>query len=294
MSKKILITGASGGFGSLSVNELLQQGHEVWAAMRDPQHRNRQMADELEQAGAKVVELDVTDQASIDQALAKVVAEGGVPEVLIHNAGVGALGLQEAFTTEQLQALFDVNVFGVHRLTRSILPHWRQAGQGQLVFISSLLGRMTVPYYGPYNASKWALEAMAENFRSELSGFNIDVSIVEPGGFPTTFIDNLVKAADQPRLDELGAYAEAPLAFLQGFEQALAANPAQDPKLVAQAIAETIAAPVGQRPFRRVVDNMGMGDAIAGYNQQLHDLTQGIYSAFGIDHMLHINKKEAA
>ena len=294
MSKKILITGASGGFGSLSVNELLQQGHEVWAAMRDPQQRNRQIADELEQAGAIVVELDVTDQASIDQALAKVIAEGGAPEVLIHNAGVGSLGLQEAFTTEQLQALFDVNVFGVHRLTRALLPHWRRTGEGQLVFISSLLGRMTIPYYGPYNASKWALEAMAENFRTELSSFNIDVSIIEPGGFPTSFIDNLVKAADQQRLDDLGEYAEAPFAFLQGFEQALAANPAQDPNLVAQAIAETVEAPAEQRPFRRIVDHMGMGDAIAGYNEQLHQLTQGIYSAFGIDHMLQITKKEAA
>ncbi len=295
MKHSILITGASGGFGQLTTQQLLEQGHQVWAGLRDANGRNREVAAQLQQLGARIVELDVTDETSVEKAIDLVFASDNPPDTLIHNAGVGVMGLQEAFTAEQLQALFDINVFGVHRLTRAVLPYFRKAGEGHILFVSSLLGRMTVPFYGPYNASKWALEAMAENYRTELSRYDIDVSIVEPGGYPTSFMTNLMQAGDQQRLQSLGDYAHQPKAFFEGFEQALASNPAQDPNDVATAITNLVSADAGTRAFRTVVDKMGMGEAIKGYNENLHQLTAATYGAFGIDGMLALadNKKVA-
>jgi len=162
----------------------------------------------------------------------------------------------------------------------------REKRAGLLVHITSLLGRMALPFYGPYNASKWAMEALAENYRVELSGFGIDVSIVEPGGFPTNFMEKLLKPGDTSRDAGYGEFAQAPLALFTNFEKALAENPAQNPQNVADAVAGLVATPAGQRNFRTVVDKMGMGDPIEGYNAQLEQITAGIYNAFGMGDML--------
>ena len=210
-------------------------------------------------------------------------------DVLINNAGVGVLGLTETFTIEDMRRIFEANVFGVHRVTRAALPVMRKSKKGLIVNISSLLGRMTVPFYGPYNASKWALEGLTENYRTETSQSNIEVCVVEPGGYPTTFIDNLVRPSDTGRAKEYGPMAEMAEGFLKGFEQALAANPAQDPTNVAMAIANVVKGKHGTRPFRTIVDKMGMGDALSGYNESLEKSTQGIYGNFGIGHLSKVN-----
>ena len=286
MSQKILITGASGAFGTLTTKHLLAQGHTVVASMRNPEGRNQSVAEELSAAGAHIIDMDVTDDASVTAGIATALEQAQGLDVLINNAGTGMLGIQEAFTAEDLQKVFDINVFGLHRVSRGVLPHFRAQHAGLLLNVSSLLGRMTIPFYGPYNASKWAVEALSENYRTEVSQFGVDVAVIEPGGFPTTFIDNLVKPSDKEREAELGEYANAPLAFLEGFEQALAANPAQKPQIVADAIAEVIAMKAGERPFRTVVDHMGMGEHLKGYNDHLHQVTEGIYTAFDIQGML--------
>ena len=182
--------------------------------------------------------------------------------------------------------LFDVNVFGVQRVNRAVLPHLRAKHSGLLVHVSSLLGRFALPFYGPYNASKWALEALAENYRVELSSFGVDVCVVEPGGYPTTFMERLLKPSDPNRASEYGAMEHAPAQLLANFEKALAANPAQNPQLVADAILQLIQTPAGQRPFRTVVDKMGMGASIGPYNEQLEAVMSGIYGAFGMGDML--------
>jgi NAD(P)-dependent dehydrogenase (short-subunit alcohol dehydrogenase family) len=282
---KILITGAGGGFGKLTTEALLKAGHSVVGTMRDLKGRNRAGAEELTKLGAHVVELDVTQDAStqkgVDQALAKL----GAIDVVVNNAGVGVLGFQESFTADDWRKIFDVNVFGVQRVNRAVLPHMEERKQGLLVQISSLLGRIAIPFYGPYNASKWAVEALAENYRVELSQLGIESCIVEPGGYPTTFIDHLVRPSDPSRAASYGEMSQMPEGFLKGFEQALAANPAQDPKNVAAAIADLIAKPRGARPFRTVVDKMGMGDHVVGYNEHLEKMETGIYTAFGIGHL---------
>lgn len=290
MKKTVLITGASGGFGARTVKSLLKQGHSVVATMRGVSSKNKTMATNLANLGAKIIELDVTSDESVNQAVQNAIREVGSIDVVINNAGVGVLGQQEAFTSEDFKKLFDVNVIGVQRVIRAVAPHFRENKSGTIINVSSLLGRITIPYYGPYNASKWALEALSENYRTELSQFGIDVCIVEPGGFPTTFIDNLMKPSDKARNESYQIVEPSPEAFLHNFEQALASNPAQDPQNVAEAIVGLVQSNQGERKFRTIVDKMGMGDHIEGYNDGLNQITQGIYGAFGIEHLLNLKK----
>lgn len=286
MSKKVLITGASSGFGKLIALTLRQRGHAVAAALRGMNGKNKVAAEDLKRTGAHVVEMDVTNAAAVDAGVGVAVQVLSGLDVVVNNAGVGVLGLQESFTPEDWKKIFDVNVFGVQRVNRAALPHLRKQGTGLLVHVSSLLGRMVIPFYGPYNASKWALEALAENYRVELSSFGVESCVVEPGGYATTFIDNLVIPSDRSRDGEYGGLAHAPKAALENFEKALAANPAQDPQNVANAVADLIETPAGRRPFRTVVDKMGMGTHIAPYNAGLEQIMTGVYNAFGMGGML--------
>ena len=291
MKQKVLITGSSGGFGALAVEELLKRGHQVVATMRNINDRNKEAASRLERMGAHVVEMDVTDEENVNQAVDKAIEMMDGLDVVVNNAGVGVLGIQENFTIDNFKRLFDINVFGVQRVNRAALPHLRGQGSGLLLHVSSILGRMALPFYGPYNASKWALEALAQNYRIELSGFGVDSCLVEPGGYATSFMNNLIFPGDQSRDAGYGEMVNAPKMLLENFEGALAQNPAQDPQNVANAIADVIETTPGQRPMRTVVDKMGMGDHIDPYNQQLEQIHKGVFTAFGIDDMLELKTK---
>ncbi|MCA9524150.1 MAG: SDR family NAD(P)-dependent oxidoreductase, partial [Myxococcales bacterium] len=180
MSEQILITGANGGFGTLIVDALLDAGHRVAASMRAVTGRNAAVAERLRQRGAQLIEIDVTHDASVEAGVRAAAEALGGLTVLINNAGVGVSGLQEAFTADDFKRLFDVNVVGVQRMNRAVLPLFREQHNGLLVHVSSLLGRITVPFYGPYNATKWAVEALAETYRVELSPFGVETVVVEP------------------------------------------------------------------------------------------------------------------
>ena len=286
MSSKILITGASSGFGTLTVKTLLNQGHSVAATMRNTNSKNKAIAEELAALGAHIVDMDVTQDESVVNAVDESIKLLGGLDVVVNNAGVGVLGIQENFTIDDFQRLFDINVFGVQRVSRAALPHFRSQGSGLLILVSSILGRMTLPFYGPYNATKWAAEALAQNYRLELSGFGVDSCIVEPGGFPTPFFNNLIFPSDTSRDEGYGEMVNAPKQSFESFEGALAQNPAQDPQNVADAITGLINTPAGQRPIRTVVDKMGMGDHIDPYNKQLDAIHEGIFNAFGMGDML--------
>ncbi len=288
MAQKVLLTGASGGFGQLITNTLINAGHEVVASMRGVNGKNKEVAEKLESIGAKVVEIDVTSDESVKDGIVKAIELLGEIDVVINNAGLGVVGMQEHFTTADLQKLFDINVIGVQRVNREVLPHLRAKGSGLIIYISSLLGRIPLPFYGPYNATKWALEALAENYRIELNGFGVDNVIVEPGGYPTSFMNNLMKPSDQTRETSYGEFMHAPQQMFEGFEQALSANPAQNPQKVADEVLQVIETPAGQRAFRNVVDSMGMGEHVKGYNDHLDQVTKGIFGAFHIDGMLEL------
>lgn len=288
MAKKILITGASGGFGKLTVLTLLQKGHQVAASMRDIHGKNKNVADELRKAGAKIIEIDVTDDTSVNNGVQKAIADLDGLDVLINNAGLGVLGMQEFFTPADFQKVFDINVFGVQRMNRAVVPYFREKKNGLIVYTSSLLGRIALPFYGAYQSSKWALEALAENYRVELSGFGIENCIVEPGGYPTAFSDNLLRPSDNSREVGYGDFAKVPEAALHNFENVLKNNPQQNPQKVADAFAELIEKPKGDKPFRTTVDFIGMADHIQKYNEHLEQIMTGLYTNFGTQGMLSV------
>ena len=145
---------------------------------------------------------------------------------------------------------------------------------------------MTIPYYGPYNASKHALEAMTENYRLELSSFGISSHLIEPGGFPTNFAENLIYLSDTSRELNYQSISPNPEQFGAAFGETLAANPQQDPQKVADALLELVETSQEERPFRKLVDTLGMGDALKGYNEASDQIADGIAKAFGYDHFL--------
>lgn len=290
MKKKILITGASGGFGKLTVLTLIQNGHQVVASMRDIGGRNKTVAAELRNAGAKVVELDVTNDPSVRNGVKAAIEELSGLDVLINNAGVGVLGMQEFFTTDDFQKVFDLNVFGVQRMNREVIPYFRKKQDGLIIYTSSLLGRISLPFYGTYQASKWALEALAENYRVELSCFGIENCIIEPGGYPTAFSEHLLKPSDLSREADYGDFAQVPEAVLHNFENVLKNNPQQDPQKVADAMVSLIEKPKGEKPFRTTVDFIGMADYIQKYNELLEQIMAELYTNFGTQGMLSVKK----
>ncbi len=288
MKKKIFITGASGGFGFLTCKALIARGHEVTGTMRSVGGRNEIVANDLKMLGVHIVEMDVTDESSVNHAVTVAVEEMNGLDVVINNAGVGTLGMQEQFTAKDMQKIFDVNVFGVQRVVRSTAPILRKQGKGTLVFISSLLGRIAMPFYGVYNASKWALEGLAENYRIELSHFGIECCIIEPGGYATTFMANLKKPSDHSRNRAYGTYMKAPKDTFEGFQKAIEHYDEQIPENVAGAIASLIDMPYGDKPMRTTVDYMGMGTSVDDYNKMYEKIVYSIYSAFGNEEMLSV------
>src|SRR5258707_14685011 len=160
MSKTILITGASSGFGRDTAETLSRADHTVYASMRDIQGKNREVAAILQTLGIKTVELDVNDDSSVEAGVKTVLAEAGKIDVLVNNAGIASVGVTEAFTAEQATVIFDTNVIGLLRVTRAVLPSMRQKRDGLIINIGSILGRVTFPFLGIYGASKFAVEAL--------------------------------------------------------------------------------------------------------------------------------------
>ncbi len=292
MSNKILVTGANGEFGKLTVNKLLDDGHTVVASIRDPEGRNKLAATDLKAAGAYIINIDVTDDNSVVKGMNTAIELCDGLDVVVNNAGIGAFGIQETFTDKDWKKLFDVNVFGVQRVNRAVLPHMRDKKSGLLIHISSLIGRMILPFWGPYSASKWALEAMAENYRIELSKYGIDSCIIEPGPYPTTFFEGLMKPGDVSRNNSYGDFPQEAQAFFADFNDILNSNTEQKPQDVADAIARLINTPAGERNLRTVVDKMGMGEHIKKYNHQHEEFTSEVFNAFGIEKMLKIQTQE--
>ncbi len=192
--KTALITGASSGIGEETARAFLAEGATVYAAAR----RTDRMAG-LKDAGARVIALDVTDDASMADAIGKIKTEAGGIDILVNNAGYGSYGAIEDVPLEEGKRQFDVNVFGLARLTQLVLPSMRARGSGRIVNISSMGGRMYTPFGGWYHATKYAVEALSDCLRLETKPFGIDVILVEPGGIKTDWgtiaADNLRKTS---------------------------------------------------------------------------------------------------
>ena len=282
MTKTILITGASTGFGRDTAETLARAGHKVFASMRDPEAKNRAHAEALRAQNIEVVELDVTDSQSVDRAVAAVIAKAGRIDVLINNAGVAAAGVSEAFTPEQASALFDVNVIGLLRVTRAVLPDLRRHNDGLIINISTVLGRVTFPFFGLYGATKFAVEALTDSFRYEVSQLGIDVALVQPSAYPTQMYASAIQPADTERAAEYGEVGEIPGAMFQHFTTMFESSDAPNPHDVAEAIAALIDTPKGARPARTVVGASYGADTL---NDAAEPVQASTVEALGLGHL---------
>jgi NAD(P)-dependent dehydrogenase (short-subunit alcohol dehydrogenase family) len=261
--------------------------------MRDPGGRNIKNASEIRTLAEKdslpiyVLELDVTDDASVKRAVDVAVAKAGRIDVAINNAGYAVSGLAEAVTTEQAQRLMDTNFFGSVRVNRAVLPHMRRQRSGVLMHISSGAGRITAPSMGFYCASKFALEALAESYSYELASQGIESVILEPGPYETPVFGNMVTAADEARTDTYGAVKEIP-AKINAAISSVAGN-AQD---VADAVLRIIETPAGEKPLRCLVSPESFGvDQINALSKQVQ---ANLLEAFGVAADIKFLKGKAA
>ena len=201
----VLITGCSSGIGRASADLLVKAGHTVYATAR----RTETLA-ELEAAGARVLALDVTSDASMAAAVEHIEAEHGRVGTLVNNAGYGEYGTIEEADLDRVRRMFETNVFGLARLTQLVLPGMRRAHRGRVINIGSMGGRMTFPVGGYYHATKYAVEAISDALRNEVRRFGIDVVLIEPGMTRTGFEDNVHSSV----ANGAGTQADSPYAEL--------------------------------------------------------------------------------
>ncbi len=250
MKEVILITGASSGFGALTARALAVAGHSVYASMLDTKGKNAAIVKEFasfqkeRSVELQTIELDVTSEKSADAAVSSMVKEQGRLDVIVHNAGHMAYGPAEAFTPEQFQELYDINVLGTQRVNRGGTP----------------------PYLAPYFAAKAAMDSLAVSYAGELSRWGIENSIVVPGAF-TSGTNHFADAGKPEDAKRVAAYEDGPYkGFGESTSKALAATVPTyaDVSEVARAIVGIVGLPFGQRPFRVYVDPAQDGGEVVG------------------------------
>jgi NAD(P)-dependent dehydrogenase (short-subunit alcohol dehydrogenase family) len=285
MAQTILVTGSNSGFGRLMVETLARRGYSVFAGMRDVAGKNAPAAEALRQLAEReqlvlhIVELDVTDDASVEQAIEAILGTTGRLDVVVNNAGVSYSGPLEAFTLEQVRQQFETNVISVLRVNRAALPQMRKQGSGLLIQIGSIAGRLALPFLGLYGATKFALEGLTESYRDELAPFGIDAAIIEPGTYPTTISVNRQVAADVERFALYQAGMEAFMALF--YAENRSATP-PDPQEVADAVARVIALPAGKRPLHTVVATAAQRKAPEAVNDAATRATHAFFKALAL------------
>lgn len=259
MTKTVLITGASSGFGNLTAKKFQREGWNVVATMRNPSKET-----ELNTLDNVMVSaLDVTDKASIAESVATGISRFGRIDALVNNAGFALQGVMETTTDEQMRHQFDVNVFGMANVIQALLPHFRGNGAGVIINVSSIGGRTAFPYTTFYHASKFAVEGFTASLQYELNPLGIRLKLIEPGAYATNINDAAVWSA----VDDDSVYKEK-LEIAQAAMRAMAGAGAQDPQEVADAI--YLAATDGSEQLRYPVG----ADAaqILGAREQMSDV----------------------
>jgi NADP-dependent 3-hydroxy acid dehydrogenase YdfG len=238
----VLITGCSTGIGRATAERLARRGLTVYATARRPES-----IEDLAQSGCRTLELDVTDEASMQAAVAAVEEAGGAVGALVNNAGYSQSGAIEAVPLEDVRRQFETNVFGLLRMCQLVLPGMRRAGAGRIVNVSSMGGKLVFPGGGAYHGTKFAVEAISDAMRFEVRGFGVHVSIIEPGLIRTSFGETAVGSVPH----EDGPYAEFNTAVAARTARVYEGNLAKlgaGPDAVAKAIEKAITA---RRPRTR-------------------------------------------
>ena len=277
----VLITGASSGFGRLIAETLARKNYQVWATMRNLNGRNAAAAREIRELAEReflsleVLELDVTDDFSIDRAVGEATAKCGRIDVLVNNAGHGIMDLAESVTLAQAQRQFDTNFFGVLRMNRAVLPAMKRQGSGLLLHVSSGAGRLVIPGMGLYCASKFAMEALAEVYRYELASQGIDSVVIEPGAYATPIMEKLERGEDPARKTGYGDMARVP-----EIVQARIGSSRANPQEIADVVLQIIETPAGQRSIRYRLGPGGPG--VERINTLTAEIQGQMLEAFGI------------
>lgn len=204
MKRTAFITGTSSGIGKATVKYFSEQGWNVAATMRTPQKDTELSA----LPNVRLYTLDVTDSQSIRKAIESTLTDFGGIDVIVNNAGYGAVGIFEKATPEQIRKQFDTNVFGVMNVVREILPYFRKKRAGTIINITSMGGRITFPIYSVYHGTKWAVEGWAEALQFELRPFNIRVKNVEPGAIKTDFYERSMDIFQKEGLTDYDRYEQ--------------------------------------------------------------------------------------
>ncbi|OBC12013.1 short-chain dehydrogenase/reductase [Mycobacterium sp. 852013-50091_SCH5140682] len=226
-----LVTGAHSGLGRFAARGLIDAGFQVVGTSRNAAGLDGGQ-------DLTLVDLDVTSDESVAAAVEAVISKFGRIDVLVNNAGMGLAGASEENSIAQTQKLFDINVFGVIRMTNAVLPHMRKQGSGRIINISSIFGLMPAPYMAAYSATKYAVEGYSESVDHEVREHNIRVLLVEPGGTRTGFDDNTARPDNA-----LAAYERQRERSNQAVAEQV--NNGDDPVVVAKVI---VAAATGSAP----------------------------------------------
>jgi NAD(P)-dependent dehydrogenase (short-subunit alcohol dehydrogenase family) len=248
-TKVIVVTGASSGIGTATARLLKEQGHIVYGAAR-----NLGRLIELRQEGIRPIEMDLVDEASMQNAISHIIGKEGRIDVLVNNAGYGSYGALEDVSMAEARRQFEVNVFGGAHLTQLVLPHMRKQGNGTIINVSSVGGRASGPLGSWYHATKWALEALSDCLRLEVKPFGINVVVIQPGAINTGFLEIATEALQAT--SGHGAYAQQADGMLHRFNSQSVVRRQSSPKVVANAIAKAVNA---RRPNTRYVVGLGAG-----------------------------------
>lgn len=270
MNKIVFITGTSTGFGKLMTATLSKEGHIVIAGMRGTQDKNKIAAQELSALpNVEVVDIDVTDDQSVKEAFENTLAKHGNIDVLVNNAGLSGFGLVEAYSIDQIKKFFEVNFYGVIRTYQAVLPSMRKAKSGLIINLTSGASGHSLPFMGPYLASKFGVEAITESIQDELAQFNIENVTIQPGVYPTE-MNSGSKAgvqADKPEIAK--EYDPVATDMFNAIGAGLFGKMAEfdmNPQVIADGVLNLINMEQGTRPLRYPLDAIAQGTDVEFIN----------------------------
>lgn len=270
MSDIVLITGTSTGFGKLTATTLAKAGYTVIAGMRQTQTKNEAVARELAALpNIDVVEIDVTDDASVEQTFEAVLARYGRIDVLVNNAAVAGFGLLEAYSLDQIRRMFEVNFYGVIRTYQAVLPSMRKAKSGLIINITSGASGHTLPFMVPYMASKFGVETITEGLQDELHEYGIENVSIQSGVYPTEMNTGAKAGVQADKTDITAEYGDAAQQKFNAIGQSLFGKMAEfnmDPQTIANGILELVRMKKGTRPLRFPLDAIAQGTDVAFIN----------------------------
>ena len=289
-AQTVFVAGCDSEVGFVAARTFVEKGYTVLAAMKSPGFLNQIYAGDLldyslNQPGElHILELDVTSNSSVGFAASEAfkLVDNKI-DVLINVEEAGSTGYTETFTVEQFKYIFDINVFGFQRICRAFLPQFRKRRSGLIINVSGLFSCFVIPYAGAFTAAKCAVDGLTESYRAELAPTGVEVSLVEPGGFDPSVVEDMLTMPDD--LNRVRTYEETEHLPVEAWRQIIQEFQYSDdgPAQVTQELINLIESPVGQRPKRIIVNDMPASKALAEYYQQKEKVQGQLLSSLNLE-----------